>query len=61
MLRLFVGIATLRALNVGELRPEMQEEPLGGRLRILSIENETETDRKSSSRHAFIIPSSIRW
>lgn len=31
VLRMFVGIDTLRALGIKELAPELQEEPLGGR------------------------------
>jgi hypothetical protein len=31
-LREFIGIAGLRALNVGELSPDVQEEPLGGKI-----------------------------
>lgn len=32
VLRMFVGIDTLRALGIKELAPELQEEPLGGKL-----------------------------
>lgn len=37
VLRMFVGIDTLRALGIKELAPELQEEPLGGRFCPLVI------------------------